>query len=846
MGDGALRRYGVVANATVSSRVSLGEDDAIVLVSDGVSDVLAGDEACSLALGGGDGEAEENHARRWTLRDLEAWRGARTETAAGGGDIIALGGTAAGRLPGEERDGDDDASGGGGGGGGGGGDDASAAWRTPTEVGVLARLRLGAATAARAAMLMNSGDNVAVLVMTAKEPPPPLDVAPPTPPPPPAAATAEVETSTAAADDERALVALDAALRVRVGTTLAPRTCDVATTGQDAEDGGGGTGTCVAFNLRRVVALTSGPYPSSSVAHADDVDVARGEDELELGDGTEESGGGGGGGGWDELDGLTAGSALKFFSRVPANALTPGDGGGGGGERRATKPTTSVPGKEVAVVARFLETLGGVPLRRAGETGGYRGAGGRPFSRGHFGEVWRATAARAAASDAETDDATDDATAMRYVLKRILVERGEDVRLSGRREAHFGEAIRAATRSAEGRAHPGAGHVARYESTFEIRGGDGGDAAEDELWLVFRDEGDALSSLMYADGDDDDDDDGDGDDDEKVFSASSLRVVRPSRWWLDRRASPRGRRRLRELIRQTIAACALTHALGVGHRDVKPSNLLVSSSSGGGDGSPVDREETLRLADFGSAVDARSLRELYGDDGPTAAQQTPEYAPPESLFDGIPLHHGTSSSSVSTTAPGAARRGRRAAAASGPGDPDAADDVANDVAKVAAYDMWSVGVLSLEVLALGTPKVFASVGRRTRSEVERRLRGASAETKEIAVRLRAMLELCVFPPERGVAVMLSWECTEDALTRTIAARDPLGLGLPSAWALRLIRRLLSWDPGDRPSAEEALTHAFFRDDDSGDAIGRGYACAETGAEFEFRRECEEHCGRACD
>ena len=115
MGDGALRRYGVVANATVSSRVSLGEDDAIVLVSDGVSDVLAGDEACSLALGGGDGEAEENHARRWTLLDLEAWRGARTETAAGGGDIIALGGTAAGRLPGEERDGDDDASGGGGG-----------------------------------------------------------------------------------------------------------------------------------------------------------------------------------------------------------------------------------------------------------------------------------------------------------------------------------------------------------------------------------------------------------------------------------------------------------------------------------------------------------------------------------------------------------------------------------------------------------------------------------------------------------------------------------------------------------------------------------------------------------
>jgi hypothetical protein len=40
-----------------------------------------------------------------------------------------------------------------------------------------------------------------------------------------------------------------------------------------------------------------------------------------------------------------------------------------------------------------------------------------------------------------------------------------------------------------------------------------------------------------------------------------------------------------------------------------------------------------------------------------------------------------------------------------------------------AYDMWSVGVLALELLALGTPKVFAEVGRRTRAAVDRRLRG---------------------------------------------------------------------------------------------------------------------------
>jgi hypothetical protein len=45
-----------------------------------------------------------------------------------------------------------------------------------------------------------------------------------------------------------------------------------------------------------------------------------------------------------------------------------------------------------------------------------------------------------------------------------------------------------------------------------------------------------------------------------------------------------------------------------------------------------------------------------------------------------------------------------------------------------------------------------------------------------------------------------WDCTEDALMAQLAARDPLGLGLPSVWALRLIRRLLSWDPTDRPTA----------------------------------------------
>ena len=45
--------------------------------------------------------------------------------------------------------------------------------------------------------------------------------------------------------------------------------------------------------------------------------------------------------------------------------------------------------------------------------------------------------------------------------------------------------------------------------------------------------------------------------------------------------------------------------------------------------------------------------------------------------------------------------------------------------------------------------------------------------------------------------------------QVLAARDPTLRGLPSKVALRLLRSLLSWNPAARPSAAEALRHAFF-------------------------------------
>ena len=55
----------------------------------------------------------------------------------------------------------------------------------------------------------------------------------------------------------------------------------------------------------------------------------------------------------------------------------------------------------------------------------------------------------------------------------------------------------------------------------------------------------------------------------------------------------------------------------------------------------------LRVIDFGSALDPHAVQHLYGPDGPSAAQQTPEYAPPEAVFG----NYWRGSRTVSTVSP---------------------------------------------------------------------------------------------------------------------------------------------------------------------------------------------------
>lgn len=66
------------------------------------------------------------------------------------------------------------------------------------------------------------------------------------------------------------------------------------------------------------------------------------------------------------------------------------------------------------------------------------------LGQGHFGEVWRGTQSSGPppASGQQGGASEAAAAAGQFVLKRLMVERGDEVRLSGLREAYFGELLK--------------------------------------------------------------------------------------------------------------------------------------------------------------------------------------------------------------------------------------------------------------------------------------------------------------------------------------------------------------------------------------------------------------------
>ena len=266
--------------------------------------------------------------------------------------------------------------------------------------------------------------------------------------------------------------------------------------------------------------------------------------------------------------------------------------------------------------------------------------------RGAYGEVWRALRLR--------PDGTAEPGS--YVLKRLLPHRPK-AQLSGYREAYFG--MHAGIR--------GDGHIARFVEHFTRKIAPSAARSQQtevedqgtqllELWLVFVDEGVSLSKLLYspitagssaaaAAG-------------PLSNSASSLSTLEPSSLWARLHTQPEaGRVFIRNIVRQLLMGLATVHAAGIVHRDIKPSNILVATA---------DDVLRVRIADFGSAVDAHAAEHLYPGQGPSKDEATIAYASPEVRLE------------------------------------TAAPPFPYDAARPASYDMFSLGVTMVELI-LGQP-----------------------------------------------------------------------------------------------------------------------------------------------
>ncbi|XP_024635859.1 uncharacterized protein [Medicago truncatula] len=447
----------------------------------------------------------------------------------------------------------------------------------------------------------------------------------------------------------------------------------------------------------------------------------------------------------------------------------------------------------------------------------------RSFGRGSYGEVWLAfhwncnqgnITAKMSKSDNNRDSSSSNPECQDgpsnytlYILKRIMVEKGSAVYLSGLREKHFGEIFLNASMCFEdvllaGKSNcvyetsqydseysfqnkfrlqgaiyeEGLDHIARYVESFESR--------SNEIWLVFSYEGVSLSKLLYTV-----EDANNTAEKERLEQVKQVRILRPSKWWRWLKTTEEGQEEMRNLIWQLLLALKSCHDRNITHRDIKPENMVICFEDPESGRCLKDAPTKLnnfstkmRIIDFGSGIDEFTIKHLYASTGPSRAEQTYEYTPPEALLNAT-WYQGPTSSTLK-------------------------------------YDMWSVGVVMLEMV-LGTPNIF-QINALTRALLDRHLEGWNEGVKELAYKLRSFMELCILIPgvsgsyskkyhkvnQVGVSPA-SWKCSEEFFSRQIKARDPLKIGFSNIWALRLVRHLLMWDPEDRPSVDEALRHPYF-------------------------------------
>uniref|UniRef100_A0A0A0LLR7 PPM-type phosphatase domain-containing protein n=1 Tax=Cucumis sativus TaxID=3659 RepID=A0A0A0LLR7_CUCSA len=289
--------------------------------------------------------------------------------------------------------------------------------------------------------------------------------------------------------------------------------------------------------------------------------------------------------------------------------------------------------------------------------------------------------------------------------------------------------------------------------------------------------GTSLSKLMYSI---------ENADEEKVEQKNHVQILRPSKWWHWLKTTEAGQAEMKNLIRQLLMALKSCHDRNITHRDIKPENMVICFEDQATgkclNGSRMEDwnvSTKMRIIDFGSAIDEFTVKHLYGSTGPSRAEQTYDYTPPEALLN----------SSWYQEMSGATLK----------------------------YDMWSVGVVMLELI-LGSPNVF-QVSDLTRVLLDQHLQGWNDGLKQLAYKLRSFMELCILIPGSSSRSYqknghqgdspASWQCSEEVFARQIKSRDPLKLGFPNVWALRLVRNLLQWNPVLMPTVRSSIDALFF-------------------------------------
>jgi serine/threonine protein kinase len=340
----------------------------------------------------------------------------------------------------------------------------------------------------------------------------------------------------------------------------------------------------------------------------------------------------------------------------------------------------------------------------------------------------------------------DDQTPL--ILKRLRVERGYLLLEAGLREVYFGKLIARVLEDTKQdmytvyvdhffREVPRRQHLRKAFGGLPNMANHHHHRANDlELWIVFEDAGPSLREYIYS----------------AIVSENGFVMHQHSKLWTKlrtfaheeehdndwdssvdfrptdekndadnkRSSSSResknkdrkmGRLFLQKTLREILSAAAELHKRGIVHRDIKPSNVMCQPDE------PISFEELFeseslpnilcKLGDFSSGWDRYTSENLYSK-GPTQAEQTDEYAPPESYI--------------------------------GPYWKPFDED------KPQSYDSWSIGVLALELL-LGTPNVF-SVDQRTSALLTHKMKRARASDDEISyvMYLAALSNFCIFVP----------------------------------------------------------------------------------------------------